>query len=692
MISNISINGEKTMKLKAKILIVFLVGVLLLVSMGSFYRWFNGFTTKRSQIQLTIATLESYERALDGEVLSSTYSLYGDQDALIRSVKPLQSTLNTLNDNPDFRADYPKSAEALTHYQALLDTKIAALYRFQSVNAAIKNATAIVGLLPSNALDLFSTHNENENVFLHSLIHLCSDIFITRGGLDATLVQESSQRIMDTPCSSFSTQGQRDLCDTAQRNTRLIRENLPSYIGEITHLTHGGTYEALARLRNTFALENQTLKARTQEYTLGLGIFYLLALGLIIGMFVSSENRTRTDTLTHLGNRKKYKELIGSKRYQELVLVNIDRFKNYNDIYGIDMGDSLLRAVAQTLRLICAPYSKRISLVRFGSDEFGLLLPISLVSHPTLIVEEIINYFETHSLLVGEMEISISVTIATSHYEPLLETADIAMKHLKSSKNGQYIAYDPAMKLRETIKDNLAKIVILKDALANHRILPYFQPIVNLRGQNIPKYESLARIVHQGKEVESISPYIHLLDETHLSGTLLRQMMTQTLATMQKHPGVFSINISSRDLEDKPTVDWIFEQLEGMGEDSSRLVFELLEHDIIDDYQGVGRFITQLYPYGCKIAIDDFGSGYSNFSHLLHLSIDYLKIDASLIRPLATDPFARDVVGAIVAFARAAHIQTIAEFVSTKEIYDIVVELGIDYSQGYYSGKPEPLG
>jgi len=267
----------------------------------------------------------------------------------------------------------------------------------------------------------------------------------------------------------------------------------------------------------------------------------------------------------------------------------------------------------------------------------------------------------------------------------------MAIKKLKNSKNRAFVAYDPAMNLRETIENNLIKLEKLKDALANNRVIPHFQPIVPLCGSSLSKYESLARVLSPDGSIESIVSYITLLDDARLSGVLLRQMIEKTFVVMECHIGEFSINLSSSDLDDVSTVHWIIQQLEASPQCASRLVFEILENHIIDDYAPMERFIRQVRPYGCKIAIDDFGSGYSNFARLLNLSIDYLKIDASLIKALATDPNAHAVVATIVAFARTANMQTVAEFVSDKEIYDAVVALGVDYSQGYYTGKPEAL-
>jgi len=124
---------------------------------------------------------------------------------------------------------------------------------------------------------------------------------------------------------------------------------------------------------------------------------------------------------------------------------------------------------------------------------------------------------------------------------------------------------------------------------------------------------------------------------------------------------------------------------------ANRIVFELLEDEQVKDFQTVKDFISLIKTFGCKIAIDDFGAGHSNFERLLDYQPDILKIDGCLIRDIETNSYSLSVVKTIVAFAKEQNIQTVAEFIENEEIFNILKDLGVDYSQGYYFGKPEPL-
>ena len=125
--------------------------------------------------------------------------------------------------------------------------------------------------------------------------------------------------------------------------------------------------------------------------------------------------------------------------------------------------------------------------------------------------------------------------------------------------------------------------------------------------------------------------------------------------------------------------------------DPSRITFEILETEEIENYNLLYKFISKIKELGCKFAIDDFGTGYSNLEHLMKLKVDYLKIDGSIIKRMPEDKGARILTEAVVSFSKELKIKTIAEFVSDQNIYEMVKLLGVDYSQGYYLGKPEPI-
>ncbi|MBI9103610.1 MAG: EAL domain-containing protein [Spirochaetales bacterium] len=151
----------------------------------------------------------------------------------------------------------------------------------------------------------------------------------------------------------------------------------------------------------------------------------------------------------------------------------------------------------------------------------------------------------------------------------------------------------------------------------------------------------------------------------------------------------FSVNLCREDLFNQDTVSLIYKEID-LFPDPRKITFELLETEKIDKSEEVLSFISKVKENGCKIAIDDFGSGYSNFNYILALSIDIIKIDASLIKDIHQDPNSMTITKNIVNFAKEMNIKTIAEYVHNSEVFSVVEYLGIDYVQGYFIGKPSP--
>jgi len=167
--------------------------------------------------------------------------------------------------------------------------------------------------------------------------------------------------------------------------------------------------------------------------------------------------------------------------------------------------------------------------------------------------------------------------------------------------------------------------------------------------------------------------------------------LKKTLEVARKTDATFSVNLSAEDITSVHDQKRIFALLSDYEEVASRIVFEILETEEIEDYEIISDFIRRAKRFGCRISIDDFGSGYSNFEKLLQLDIDVIKIDGSLIKDVDHNTHAELVVRTIVDFARGAQLETVAEFVHFKALLEKVKQLDIDYAQGFYLGEPKPV-
>jgi EAL domain-containing protein (putative c-di-GMP-specific phosphodiesterase class I) len=184
--------------------------------------------------------------------------------------------------------------------------------------------------------------------------------------------------------------------------------------------------------------------------------------------------------------------------------------------------------------------------------------------------------------------------------------------------------------------------------------------------------------------------FLPIAKKTKLYPRITKEVIHQACHLFSTRSEKFSVNVSIDDIRDPSTVQKIITTLTQTGT-ASQIIFEILESEGIENYQEVAQFIGIVKALGAKIAIDDFGTGYSNFEHILKLDVDYIKIDGSLIREITDNLRHRIIVETIVDFSKKIGAKTIAEFVSDEAIYTAIKEIGVDYSQGYYTGKPEPL-
>ena len=409
-----------------------------------------------------------------------------------------------------------------------------------------------------------------------------------------------------------------------------------------------------------------------------------------------------TDRLTGLPNRARLLQDLRTPSQETLILINIDSFKEINDFYGHQCGDAVLKGFAESLQAFLKglPACEKALLYRMPADEFAISIRkvIGLVALEDCL-RALSAFAGARTFNWEEQDIGLNVTMgaadtaSTSQNQQkagkdLLPFANMALKTARGQRRS-YRIYDRSLRVREEYEQNLLWAKRLKAALQEGRIRPYFQPIYNNRTGEVEKFECLVRLLDERGQPVPPSRFLHVGKKLRLYRSITLLMLEQVFETFEGRPHEFSVNLTYDDIADAETTEFIKNKLEEYGV-AKRAVFEILESEIIRNYERVRRFIEEFQSLGCKISIDDFGSGYSNFEHLLRLKVDIVKIDGSLIRNLDSDPNASIVIEGIVNFARNLNMRTVAEFVHSDAVQRKVMELGIDYSQGYYIGEPEP--
>ncbi len=429
-----------------------------------------------------------------------------------------------------------------------------------------------------------------------------------------------------------------------------------------------------------------------------LGITYLLNYSKKINDVLENKVKVKTDELrysffkdrlTSLPNRLKLIEDIerlSSNSSIHLALINIDAFKDINDLYGYEIGDTILVQVSKRIREFC---SDKNSVYKLPNDEFAVLTTLEISEEEFFLgIKNLLNTTSKNKFEEGNYSIFISFSCGiASNKKALLIKANTALQIAKNNAKN-IIIYRDSLDAKEQIAKNVDTLLILKEAIAHDRITPFFQPIYNTRSRRIEKYESLMRIIKEDGSIIIPFAFLDIAIKSKLYHEVTKAMIIKTFAFFKDKEYEFSINLSILDIQNQETLKFILMQIQAF-DTPQHIVFEILESHKIENYQEMKGFIKEVKRYGCKIAIDDFGSGYSNFSHIFELNVDYLKIDGSLVKFITTDESLRVIVKTIVNFASNLGLETIAEFVEDKDSFELLEKMGVDFVQGYYIGKPD---
>ncbi len=392
-----------------------------------------------------------------------------------------------------------------------------------------------------------------------------------------------------------------------------------------------------------------------------------------------------TDHLTHLPNLYQLRKDLADEDKHGLVSVVIDDFATINSYYGFIVGDFVIEQVANYLQ-----ENLKEKIYRVSGTEFAILLTkhrdyYALDEY----INELYSKICTIDVMYQDSKIVISLTLASSSSdsnENIFSKVSMALTYAKNNKLPFWI-YEDNMRFENEYEQNLDMSNKVRHAVQNLKIIPYFQAIIDNTTSEINKYECLARLMDEKDNVISPDLFIPIAKRIKVYNLVTKTIIDKSFESFSDNDFEFSINLSIDDIMNGDIYDFIINKLKNFPA-SKRVIFEIVESEAIQDFDKVAKFINEVKRYGAKIAIDDFGDGYSNFSYLIKMNVDYLKIDGSLIGNIDVDPNALLVVETIVEFSKKLGLEIIAEFVHSSTVMDKVKELGIQYSQGFYIDKP----
>ncbi|MGL5447226.1 MAG: putative bifunctional diguanylate cyclase/phosphodiesterase [Rhabdaerophilum sp.] len=406
------------------------------------------------------------------------------------------------------------------------------------------------------------------------------------------------------------------------------------------------------------------------------------------------EIQATTDALTGLANRplilQKMQELHANAESFAVISVNIDNFKYINDVFGYEIGDQFLIETAKRIQVLC---SGQNILARTGGNEFTLLVPGENPEHSLQIAHDVLAAISL-PLVVRNLRLRATASAGISNEASMspdeaLKCSDLALFEAKSSGRNKVCVYLP--KMREKFEERLSLEHDLRYAIENGEIQLAYQPIVDLKTRQTMMVEALMRWSHPSKGSISPAVFIPVAEATGqilLLGSWAMQMACHAATNWPAHIGI-CVNLSVKQFRaDHDLVAIVQSCLESSGLAPERLTLEITESFLIEQPQLVIETLERLRKIGVRIALDDFGSGYSSLNYIAQLPLDKIKIDRTFTAFITTSQKSVSLMRGIVAIARDLSLEVIVEGVETEEQLEEIQSYGVDGIQGYVFARP----
>ncbi len=396
-----------------------------------------------------------------------------------------------------------------------------------------------------------------------------------------------------------------------------------------------------------------------------------------------------TDNLTHLPNRNKLKKDLENSSEDLMAIINIDKFSTINDLFGEHNGDKVLIEFSDALKEYFS--NQEFIIYRIEADKFAVIsknFDRDVNSFYDL-CKKFEEFIEQEPVYIDEHEIDLNITIgiaksdANNAYKYAQRVVTYARKKFEP-----ILIYNDSFNIQESFEENIKWIKKIKTGVKNGDFKGYFQPIVDTKTKEIYKYEALIRYIEDDGTVVSPYTFLNIAKKAKLYPHIIKIMLDEAFNLIKTKNKRVAVNISFEDIASAVTMKHINNVLKENAQYTHLLEFEILESEEISNFEEVFKFINTVNEYGCKVGVDDFGAGYSNFNMLVNLNISYVKIDGSLIRSIDKSENQKIIVKTIDEFAKKFGFKTVAEFVSSKEIYEVIKDIGVDFSQGYYFDAP----
>ncbi|WP_110686057.1 bifunctional diguanylate cyclase/phosphodiesterase [Salinicola aestuarinus] len=407
------------------------------------------------------------------------------------------------------------------------------------------------------------------------------------------------------------------------------------------------------------------------------------------------------DPLTELYNRRYFEETLAgavvSGAQGAMLYLDLDRFREVNELGGHSMGDQLLMRVAEVFR---RQLGQMGTVARLGGDEFAVLMERAEADQAVILAQKIVAALTEVTLEVEGQRYRAAASIGIALYpdhggtpKELMASADFAMYRAKANAEQRWHLLTSRVD-RHALQERMVWEEKIRKALAEDGFQLWQQPIMRLADQVVTHHEVLLRLPDPVTgEIASPGWFISIAESSGQIVALDRWVLRQTLLHMRRvgDDSRFAVNLSGQSLRDEKLTEFLRNELDAHGIDARRLILEITETAAVTDFSTARYILQGLRSLGCRVALDDFGVGFSSFYYLDQLPADYIKIDGSFIQDLPENRRSQMIVKAIVEIARGLGKSTVAEFVDRAEIVDMLRTYGVNYAQGYWIGRPAPI-
>jgi len=413
------------------------------------------------------------------------------------------------------------------------------------------------------------------------------------------------------------------------------------------------------------------------------------------------------DSLTGLYNRHRFQiemeRLISlAERYAHrfaLLYFDLDEFKLINDSYGHSEGDTVLTRIAGELTRVVR---KNDILARLGGDEFAILTLIDRnLDEIQQLAQRIVNAVARIPFRCRNQNIRLTTSVGIAIYpdmakdpETLIAQADAAMYQAKAQGKNTWSLYDRERDTPVTMMAHMNWTQRIEHGLENDLFELHFQGIYHVTSRELAHLEALLRLRDTDHEDKLFMPaqFIPIAEKNGKILAIDQWVLRKVIELLGRHPGMppIAVNISGRSFDDPSLPHRIRRWLSESRVQPARLMIELTETAAVSDIQDAQRFIEALHQTGSRVCLDDFGSGFSSFAYLKHITADVLKIDGQFIHDLPNNPENQIFLRAMLDVAKGLHKTTVAEFVDSEAVLELIGQFGVDLAQGYFLDRPHP--